>query len=409
MASGRPPVHGTKKLKGELKIMGFTRSDFDPALYWRITEDGEILLVHTYVDDMMVVSVCERDETVTVAGLRRVFTMTDMEFPDMFVGVDVEKSGGGSEPLIYYLHQATFIAKTIRDLDIDPATLLSTLLPMSNDHAISPELDETLYLDKKSHELYRSLVGSLLYISTCTRPDVSYAVNILCRYSLHPGKKHLLLAKQVLRYLHGTSRMGLRYSSAEPLEIMAYADSDYASCTVTRRSTTGYAFMVAGAAVSWNCKRQHTVAVSTMEAEYQAAGAAARDGTWLQRLLMELSHTFKPLDLKGDNTACALLAKNHMVTDRSKHIDVVYHFVREKVENGDMTVTQIATVDNTADIFTKPLKKDLFLKHRNGLGLVLVPTKAGAGGVGGATVGANVAPVMMKRKKRKAKTSERAV
>ena len=109
---------------------------------------------------------------------------------------------------------------------------------------------------------------------------------------------------------------------------------------------------------------------------------------------MELSDTFQPLDLKGDNTACGLLAKNHMVTDKSKHIDVVWHYVREKVENGDMTVSQVPTADNTADIFTKPLKKDLFLKHRDGLGLVTVPTKAGA------VVSANVAPVMKERKRR---------
>ena len=205
------------------------------------------------------------------------------------------------------------------------------------------------------HDRYPELVGSLQHLANCTRPDLAQAVSTLARYSKAPREAHWHAALNVLRYVSGTLSRGITYCRDAPA-YDAFCDANYGGDVDSRRSTTGYVFMMSGGAVSWQSKLQATVAVSTCEAEYQAAGAAIREAVWLRKLLPELGVDVSgPLTLKGDNQAAIALLHNPMSTTRSKHIDIVHHFGRERVLRGEVAFEYCASKDNVADCLTKPL------------------------------------------------------
>ena len=171
-----------------------------------------------------------------------------------------------------------------------------------------------------------------------------------------PRQMHWEQAKRVLRYLKATETLGLQYGGQSPIELAGWSDADYASDVDGRRSRTGYVFMLNGAAISWKSQRQPTVALSTAEAEYMALTAAAQEALFLKQLLEELHHNSESaITLFEDNQSCIALSKNSMTTGRSKHMDVRYHFCRERVESGDIAVAYCATEDMLADVLTKPL------------------------------------------------------
>lgn len=182
------------------------------------------------------------------------------------------------------------------------------------------------------------------------------AVSHLSRYMSDPSQSHWEQAKRVLRYLKGTAESVLMYGGAPSSKVVGWSDSDYASDIGERRSRTGYVFMLNGAAVSWKSQRQQTVALSTAEAEYMALTAATREAMFLKQLLHE-SHqdSGSPITIHEDNQSCIALSKNSMTTGRSKHMDVRYHFCREKVESGDIEVQYCATENILADVLAKPL------------------------------------------------------
>ena len=171
-----------------------------------------------------------------------------------------------------------------------------------------------------------------------------------------PSQSHWEQAKRVLRYLKGTAESVLMYGGAPSSKVVGWSDSDYASDIGERRSRTGYVFMLNGAAVSWKSQRQQTVALSTAEAEYMALTAATQEAMFLKQLLHEIHQdSGSPVTIHEDNQSCIALSKNSMTTGRSKHMDVRYHFCREKVESGDIEVQYCATENMLADVLTKPL------------------------------------------------------
>lgn len=223
--------------------------------------------------------------------------------------------------------------------------------------------------------LYGSLVGELNWIACNTRPDIAIAVSELGRHRAAPTKDHWNAARHLLRYLAGTRHLGITYgrpSTHERIgsEIIGFSDSDYASDPDTRRSRTGYVFILNGGAVSWQSKLQPTVAVSTTEAEYMASAFAAREAIWLGWLLREIwCKADKPIRLLVDNAGAEALAKNPIVSDRSKHFDVQFHFIREKVEEGELLVEHIPTDKQAADGLTKPLDRIAFERCRGFIGM----------------------------------------
>lgn len=241
--------------------------------------------------------------------------------------------------------------------------------------------------DIADHEIeisYQRIVGSLTYLSICTRPDISYATLALSQYNANPSRTQLLAAKGVLRYLAGTQDYGLEYSispSALPTTVIphmsacALSDADWASDTSDRKSVSGYAFFCFGSLVSWSSSRQKVVAASSTDSEYYAMSNAVREALWI-RLFLTINHfpVPKPFPLFSDNQSAITIANkpNHVNSSRSKHIDVRYHFIRERIDDGTFETIWLPTADMTADIFTKPLPVPSFEKHRAALGIVPV-------------------------------------
>ncbi|XP_019172455.1 PREDICTED: uncharacterized protein LOC109167839 [Ipomoea nil] len=211
----------------------------------------------------------------------------------------------------------------------------------------------TTSYDNPTH--YRRIVGALQYL-TITRPDLSYSVNYLCQFMHSPTDEHWGMAKRVLRYIKGTISYGLRITSSTSTAIHAFSDSDWAGCPIDRKSTSGYAVFLAR---------------SSTEAEYKALADVSAEVTWVVLLLRELGlHSSEPATLWCDNLEATYLCANPVFHARTKHVEIDYHFVRDKVAFGDFVVNFVSTKDQLADIFTKPLTGPRFTLVRDKLNVV---------------------------------------
>jgi L-fucose isomerase-like protein len=210
-------------------------------------------------------------------------------------------------------------------------------------------------LDTK-HFPFASIVGALLYIACNTRPDIASTVNKLTKYMSKPCTEHWKLLLDLLGYLKGTSSMGLHLGRSE--STMGYCDSDFASCLDSRRSHTGWVFQLFGGPICWQSKCQVTVASSTVEAEYQAASAAAREALWLRQLLKDLDIPQTPMVILCDSTGALSAMMNSQISQRVKHIDVIHHFVRERCQLGQIRFEFVEGKLNVADVLTKPVPRD---------------------------------------------------
>ncbi|XP_074267330.1 secreted RxLR effector protein 161-like [Silene latifolia] len=223
---------------------------------------------------------------------------------------------------------------------------------------------------------YRRVVGRLVYL-TITRPDLVYAVHVLSQFVHEPRKEHWDGAMRVVRYLKMNPSKGIIIHANSTLQLEAYCDSDYASCPLTRRSLSGYFVSLGGSPVSWRAKKQVTVAKSTAEAEYRAMAAVTSELVWIKSFLGSLGvfHT-QPIDLFCDNQAALHIARNPVFHDRTKHIEIDCHFVREYLVNKTINTLHIRSKEQVADLFTKALGGEAFdhLQRKLGLGLPRAPT-----------------------------------
>lgn len=220
---------------------------------------------------------------------------------------------------------------------------------------------------------YRSIVGALQYL-TFTRPDIVHAVNKVCQNFQAPNEANMRAVKRILRYLKGTIQFGIRYTSQSPLKIVAFCDADWAGCKDTRRSTTGYCVYIGANCVSWASKKQPTVSRSSAEAEYRAMASTAAEITWLTYLFMDIGlFLLQPPRILCDNQSALHMSKNPVFHARSKHIELDYHFVREKVTAGQLSTHYVPSFKQIADVFTKALSKFQFLNLRRKLGIFPLP------------------------------------
>jgi hypothetical protein len=201
---------------------------------------------------------------------------------------------------------------------------------------------------------YSSAVGSLMYAMFCSRPDLSYAMSLVSRYMTNPGKEYWNAVKWIFGYSRGTSDACLQFGRNRE-GLVGYVDLDYAADLDKRRSLTGYVFTVGGCAVSWRACLQPTVALSTSEAKFIAVCDACKEAIWLKGLYAEFSGDTSCIDLFCDSQSAIHLTKDQMFHERTKHIDVKYHYVREVVAEGRLKVRKISTHDNPADMMTKPV------------------------------------------------------
>ncbi|GJW58535.1 ribonuclease H-like domain-containing protein [Tanacetum coccineum] len=215
--------------------------------------------------------------------------------------------------------------------------------------------------------LYRSLAGSLQYL-TFTRPDLSYAVQQLCLYMHDPREPHLNAMKRVLRYLRGTTDFGLQLFRSPTSQLIAYSDADWAGCPATRRSTSGYCVFLGDNLLAWSSKRQDTLSRSSAEAEYRGVANAVAETSWIRNLLRELHTPLSTATLVYcDNVSAVYMSANPVQHQRTKHIEIDIHFVRDKVAAGHVRVLHVPLRFQYAYIFTKGLPYPLFADFRSSL------------------------------------------
>lgn len=209
--------------------------------------------------------------------------------------------------------------------------------------------------------MYREAVGSLIYLTTCTRPDLCFVVGKLSQNFAEPSDEHWVTVKHVLRYLRGTSDKQLCFKkSSEQLGLVAYSDADWAADTGDRRSTTGYCVGLTkdSSLVSWRSKKQPTVALSTCEAEYMALALTIQECIYLEQLLAGMdTYVYRKTVINEDNQGTIALVRNPVCRQRCKHVDIKYHFIRSTIREEKMSLIYCPTDDMVADVMTKPVSK----------------------------------------------------
>ena len=211
---------------------------------------------------------------------------------------------------------------------------------------VSEKLSKDDGASRVDSSLYRSLIGSLLYL-TATRPDIMFAATLPSRFMQNPSQIHFGAAKRILRYLQGTLDYGICYKAGENLNLIVYSDSDWAGSVDDMKSTSGYAFLLGTNICSWLSIKQKVVAQSSAEAEYVAAGKATSQAIWLRRILEYIGEKQKEATiLFCDNKSAISIAKNPVCHERTKHIAIKYHFIRDAVEEGEIRL-QLLQVSRT--------------------------------------------------------------
>eukprot|EP00873_Tetraselmis_striata_P013542 jgi/Tetstr1/433806/TSEL_022993.t1 len=335
-----------------LVCYGFQQLKSDPGayVYW---QGGQLICIMVvYVDDMIFAfkdAVWAADFK-TALGAR--FDIKDLGVCAWALGMAVERDWDNATLKV---HQAKYIDDMVHKFNLADAYAVSTPAEVGAD---VPGSNKPLAAEMP----YQALVGSLLYAMVATRPDIAEAVSKLCRVMAKPEERHWQAAKRVLRYLKGTKTLGLTFSGGKADGLLhGYCDADWAGDVVSRRSTTGFVFMLCGAAVSWKSQLQATVALSTAEAEYMALCAAVCEALFLRELLRELCCAQSEATvIFEDNQSCIALTRNPMTHGRSKHIAIKYHFTREKVLSGEVAIEYCPTAQMVADALTKALGR---LKH----------------------------------------------
>jgi hypothetical protein len=279
-----------------------------------------------------------------MAYLSTHFKMTSHQ-ADCFLGLQIDRNREKRELL---LSQPQYIAGILRRFKMstcfpvktpaDPQTHLTA--------SMSPTTPEDISL--MAGVPYKEAIGSLIYLIMCTRPDIAYAVGQAARFSQNPGKAHCKGRAQ----------------------LVGFTDADYAGCLDSRRSTSGFLFLHLGGAVAWGSHRQTCTATSTTEAEYIAASDATKEAVWLRRLLIQIdSFPNNPVRLLCDNQSSIRLVHNPVHHNRTKHIQIRYHFIREKQEEGEIDIVYVTTTHQLADIFTKSLPTPQFMFLRSRIGI----------------------------------------
>lgn len=346
-------------LKEKLEAMGFTESSADPGLFTKASGTPAAIYLLVYVDDILITTVSGPGLTETKAAIMAEYDARDLGEATFFLGMDIMRDR--SQRTIK-LAQGRLTADLLTKYGMTEAKPTGT--PLSTNTKLTADGEP---LDVCTYG-YAQLVGSLMYLSICTRPDISQAVGALARYMANPTVAHWQAAKTVLRYLAGTADFGITFGAGTP-GLTAYCDADYAGNTDNRRSTTGYVFILHGGAITWSSRQQPTVAASTTEAEYMAAAAATKEALWLRKLLTDLGHTTDTIAICADNQSAIKLLKNPIFSPRSKHIDVIWHFARERVARKEITFTYTKTDHMVADALTKPVPPTKFAFCRNGMGV----------------------------------------
>ncbi|GKC17568.1 retrovirus-related pol polyprotein from transposon TNT 1-94, partial [Tanacetum coccineum] len=326
---------------------GFSKGVVDPTLFIRKT-GKHTLHIQIYVDDIIFASTDPRDCDHFSNEMSSKFQMSMMGQMSFFLGLQISQNPRG-----IFINQSKYANEILKKFDFHKSDPVDT--PMVE----RSKLDEDLSRIPIDQTRYRSMVGSLMYL-TANRPDLVFAVCMCARYQSKPTKKHLDAVKRVFRYLQGTINMGLWYPKDTAMALTAYADADHAGCQDTRRSTSGSAQFLGDKLVSWSSKKQTSTSISSTEAEYIAMSGCCTQILWMRSQLSDYGFAYNHVPVYYDNKSVIALCFNNVHHSRSKHIDIQHHFIREQVENGVVELYSVRIEYQLSDIFTKALPRERF-------------------------------------------------
>ena len=371
-------------LDKELTSIGFRRLTSDSCVYMLETNEREgrtkrrhATVLACYVDDITLFGTCPATVNRVKNHLRKQFKINELGHAEWILGMKVQQLSNAIT-----LDQSKYLADMLQRFGEyvdnnrrDPTTPLPAALKLKKP-AEGHKPDQTLP--------YRELIGSLLYLAIGTRPDIAYSIGVLSRYVAYYDMEHWEAALHVLRYLRGTANHGLRYvKRSQPTteltdnlrsqltkSLYGFVDADFATDPETSKSVSGQVFMTSGGAVSWRSKQQPIVTTSTCHAEYVAACEASRECVWIRQLLSEMGLKFiEPTTLYEDNEAALFLSENPATTDRSKHIRLRWHYLRQCVRDGTLKLKRVETKKNPADALTKAVGGPVLKMMRDSIGL----------------------------------------
>ncbi|WVZ16815.1 hypothetical protein V8G54_009797 [Vigna mungo] len=341
------------KFNDTITSYGFVENTVDQCIYIKVSGSKFVILV-LYVDDILLAT----NDIGMLHDVKKFlssnFEMKDMNEASYVIGIEIFRDR--SQGLLSF-PQKGYINKVLERFRMEKCS-----------PGIVPIQKGTSFVKCNAMESipYASVVGSLMYAQTCTRPDINFAVGMLGRYQSNPGMDHWKAAKKVLRYLQGTKEYMLTYRKSDHLEVIGYSDSDYAGCVDSRKSTFGYVYLLAGGAISWKSAKQSFIATSTMEAEFVACFEATVHALWLRNFVSRLGiidSIARPIRIYCDNSASVFFSKNDKYSKGAKHMDLKYLSVKEEVQKHRVLIEHIRTYLMITDPLTKGLPPKTFVGH----------------------------------------------
>ncbi|RVW95281.1 Retrovirus-related Pol polyprotein from transposon RE1 [Vitis vinifera] len=347
------------RLTRVVKKHGFIQCQADHTLFMKHSKEGEMTLFIVYVDDIIITGDDEEGIENLKKLLTREFEIKDLGQLRYFLGMEVGRTKEG-----IVITQRKYV------LDLLQETRMLGCKPVDTPMDPIGKIDKDNDSHPTDRDRYQRLVGKLIYL-THTRPDIGFAVSMVSRYMNNPTERHMKAVYRILQYLKKSPGRGLYFKKTSSREVEVFTDADWAGSLTDRRSTTGYCSYVWGNLVTWRSKKQSVVARSSAEAEFSAMAHGICEGMWLQRILKELGIiSNSTMTVLCDNKATISIAKNPVQHDRTKHVEIDRHFIKEKLEGGTIRLVYIPSSRQTADILTKALPKATNENMKSKLGML---------------------------------------
>lgn len=354
-----------------LDRLKFMSSPNDPCLYVKHST-WSIIFIALYVDDLLIAGNDMSSIRWINGEMCKLFEMKDLGESKLCLGLEISRDRSNRT---LHLSQTSYIRTILERFNMENAKPVPTPMEsgLINNNWSCPETQH----EPAGEVPYRQAIGSLMFLMVGSRPDIAFSVCYLAKFYEAPLLAHWKAVKRVLRYISGTRNEGISYGGMSDSIAFGYSDADWGGCKTTRRSTSGYLFLMSGGPISWRSRKQTVTATSSCKAEYIAACTAAKEAGWLARLIADIKGgPPRLIVISADNQGCIDTTTTQVINQRNKHVDIQYHYVRDLVQRRAVSFKYCSTEDMTADTLTNPLERVKFVKHKIGMSVMTATTKS---------------------------------